>query len=163
VVLAAVLLLPGSGKQALAAACSPASLISSINQANSNPDLTEIFPPAGCVYTFTAADNLVDGPNALPDITTPVVIEGAGAIIERSSAEGVPPFRLFHVSSTGSLTLRDVWLRNGLTLGGDGGPGGGGGGAGLGGAVFNNGGTLTLERSTSAATLRGAGTAADPS
>lgn len=86
------------------------------------------------------------GPNGLPAVTTPIVVEGNGATIERSQT--APFLRFFYVSDTGDLTLRRLTLANGYVKGGDGGyGGGGGGGAGLGGAIFNRG-ALRLENST---------------
>lgn len=114
-------------------------------------------------YTISSPNNYWYGPTGLPPITSDIVIEGNGAIIERSSAGGTPNFRLFFVMgpfhtggtgkvavSAGDLTLRNLSLRNGLARGGNGGRGGingpgdnrggcGGGGLGAGGAVFNQG------------------------
>ncbi|MCB1035859.1 MAG: hypothetical protein KDD47_18710, partial [Acidobacteria bacterium] len=66
--------------------------------------------------SLLSVDNLTDGPNGLPSITSEILIEGGGAVIERSSTLAcpqTPTFRLFHVASTGDLTLRDVILRSG--------------------------------------------------
>lgn len=112
-------------------------------------------------YTISSPNNYWYGPTGLPPITSDIVIEGNGAIIERSSAGGTPNFRLFFVMgpfhtggtgkvavSTGNLTLRNLTLRNGLARGGNGGrgltasthaTGSGGGGLGAGGAVFSQG------------------------
>ncbi len=114
-------------------------------------------------YTISSPNNYWYGPTGLPPITSDIVIEGNGAIIERSSAGGTPNFRLFFVMgpfhtggtgkvavSAGNLTLRNLTLRNGLARGGNGGQaqfnssgttagGCGGGGLGAGGAVFNQG------------------------
>lgn len=114
-------------------------------------------------YTISAPGNYWYGPTGLPPITSDIIIEGNGAIIERSTAGGTPNFRLFFVMgpfhtggtgkvavSAGDLTLRNLTLRNGLARGGNGGRGGingpgdnrggcGGGGLGAGGAVFNQG------------------------
>lgn len=72
-----------------------------------------------------------------------------GVTIARPDAADA--FRLFHVTSTGDLTLTNMHLRGGLAQGGAGaglgGGGGGGGAAGLGGAILNEGG-LGLSHST---------------
>jgi len=136
-------------------------LITAINQANEDPAATTIKLLCG-VYTLTQRGdpNNFYGFNGLPAITSNVIIEGNGAIIERSSAPGTPTFRLFAIArqdpmtgaalaTPGSLTLRQVTLRGGLARGGNGGDASdsaGGGGAGLGGAVYNQG-ILNIEQS----------------
>src|SRR5690606_13834942 len=143
------------------ASCDPLWLIRAIDAANASPDPSVIGLEAGCTYTFTEVGPIAAaghrgrfywyGPSALPAIRTPVTIIGNGATIERSSAPGTPPFRLFFVGANprkdrtedfvtpgfGQLTLIDVTLRNGLAKGGSSGVGGGG--AGMGGAIFNQG------------------------
>ena len=90
-------------------------LIDAINEANANGTKNRIRLEAG-TYTLTAVDNDTDGRNGLPSITSPrpMTIQGAGAestIIERDpSALG---FRLFHVATTGVLTLHGLTLRRG--------------------------------------------------
>ena len=119
-------------------------------------------------YTLTAPHNHWYGPTGLPPIYSEIIIEGNGAVIERSSDNDAPPFRLLYVAGNlhamlesdspngdtpgpprhGTLTLRDLTLQGGFARGGDGGdagPGVGGGGAGMGGAIFSQG-TLHLER-----------------
>lgn len=102
-------------------------------------------------YTLRVQDNAEYGSNGLPVIRSSVVVQGQGAVIERD--ESAPRFRLFHVATSGNLTLRQVVLRNGFAQGGHGGNGGsgaghgGGGGAGFGGAVMALG-SLTIEQST---------------
>ncbi|MFI5365338.1 MAG: choice-of-anchor Q domain-containing protein [Candidatus Binatia bacterium] len=69
-------------------------------------------------YTLTDVDNVtVDNgtplPNGLPSVTSDVTINGNGAIIARSSADGTPPFRLLHVAPNGRLTMNGVTLTNG--------------------------------------------------
>ncbi len=103
---------------------------------------------AATTYTLTQPENMSVGPTGLPEITSAITIDGNGAIIERSSAMGMPKFRIFTIlAPAGTLVLKDVTLRNGLALGDNGVNPGGGGSAGLGGAIFNQG-TLTLERVT---------------
>jgi len=82
------------------------------------------------------------GPTALT-VTSPILIEGSGQTIERSFGSGV--LRLFHVTSSGQLTLQNLQLKDGWAQGGDGAGGehGGGGAAGFGGAIYNQG-TLSI-------------------
>jgi hypothetical protein len=95
-------------------------------------------------YTFTAADNYWYGPNALPAISSVIWINGNGATLQRDPTlpqDTNHAFRFFYVSGglsglpSGTLTLTDLTLANGLAKGGDSNAGGGGGG--MGGAIFN--------------------------
>ncbi|MEM9542618.1 MAG: DUF4347 domain-containing protein [Cyanobacteria bacterium P01_E01_bin.42] len=131
-------------------------LIDAITAANNGGDSTINLASNG-TYEFTNWDfhtplenpNLNRGRGALPRIDKPVVINGNNSIIRRNgSAED---FRLFYVdgndSAAGNLTLNNVILENGkatleivggvATQGGD-----------DGGAIFNDGGVVTLENST---------------
>jgi len=114
-------------------------LIAAINAANVNGLANTIRLAAG-TYALLAADNNTDGPNGLPSITSTLRIVGAGAgatsIARPSSA---PFFRLLHVGAGGSLTLTGVTLTGGyadprVNL--------------AGGALFNSGGAVTLQRCT---------------
>ena len=123
-------------------------------------------------YTLTQRNNALYGWTGLPLISSDVTIEGNGAIIERGSDPNTPTFRLFVIAgpddrdtntnlpvTTGSLTLRNLWLRGGLAKGGNGGSGygmdRGGGGMGAGGGIYNRG-TLSLSACTlSTNTARG--------
>lgn len=86
-------------------------LIDAVNCANYFPDSNTIF--IGADITLTAADNVTQGSNGLPVISTPIVIEGQGHVLERD-ANAVDPFRLFFVNASGDLEIRDATLRNGL-------------------------------------------------
>jgi len=95
--------------------CSAAVLIAAINNANATPateDTIDLL--SSCVYELTAVDNFTEGSNGLPSIVSPIVINGNGATILRSYASGTAPFRIFHVSNIGMLTLNDLTLANGL-------------------------------------------------
>jgi hypothetical protein len=108
----------------------------------------------GATYNLATVDNAQFGRNGLPPITSTIVIEGRGAVIQRAGPF-LGEFRFFEISRSGDilasavpageghLTLRQVTLRNGLARGGC----GAGGGAGLGGAMYVRG-TLLLEQST---------------
>ncbi|MCP4358984.1 MAG: DUF11 domain-containing protein [Chloroflexi bacterium] len=135
----------------------PNDLITAITNANADPAADTITLAAGCAYTLTLAAvpnaDSYYGATGLPEIDTPITIDGNGATIVRdaSSAE----FRLFYVGVNGDLTLDSLTLSGGYFRGGagprtedtDGGGGGGGGGAGVGGAIFNQG-NITLTQTT---------------
>ncbi len=99
------------------------SLSEAIVAANADSTHNFIVLDSYTTYTLTAVNNTDTsyGANGLPVITTPVTINGNGAVIERSSAAGTPEFRLFQVSSAGSLTLNRLTLRNGKLTGQNGG------------------------------------------
>jgi hypothetical protein len=115
--------------------------------------------PAGAVLKFDHfwdgdAHNIF-GPTATPLIISNITIEGNGATLQWTGAGNS---RLFAIgplddpnfpSGTGSLTLRNVYIKNFHVKGGDGGNGGGGGGLGAGGAIYvGDGASLTVENST---------------
>jgi chitodextrinase len=121
---------------ALTTPCTTAALIAAISTANSTNGTVTL--TSGCTYTLTAINNTNDaGGVGLPRITRNVTIQGSGATITRSTAAGTPVFRIFDVSSAGSLTLNSVTISNGLANNGQ--QGGGG--------IFNSG-TLTVTGST---------------
>ena len=125
----------------------PAATINTGCVAGSGTDTIEL-PPAG---VFTFADPIDDaanfmGPTVTPIITSPIIIEGRGALLERLEAGRLT--RAFAVGPTGNLDLREVHVKGFSIRGGDGGPGGGGGGMGAGGAIFVQGGTLLVQWST---------------
>ena len=93
-------------------------LIQAINAANCDPANNTIDLQAGITYTLTDINNTVNGFNGLPAILDAatrgkLTINGNGAVIERSSADGTPEFRLFDVESGGDLTLNGVTIHNG--------------------------------------------------
>jgi hypothetical protein len=115
-------------------------LIAAINESNQNSQQNTINLEAG-TYTLRTVDNnivgpegLLEGPNGLPSITGRMTIRQneLGATIERDRA--AQPFRLFHVSSGGSLNLFGLGLRYGRDVSDFGG-----------GAIFNRG-VLRIER-----------------
>lgn len=92
-------------------------MIAAINNANATPateDTIDLAP--GCLYELTAVDNYTEGSNGLPSIVSQIVINGNGATIFRSYAPNTPPFRIFHVSNIGMLTLNDTTVANGLAF-----------------------------------------------
>ncbi len=117
--------------------CATPSLISAIATANGTSGGGTVVLATGCVYTLESANNTTEGGTGLPLITGNVTIQGAGATITRSSATGVPAFRLFDVANGGSLTLNSLTLSNGLANNGQQG----------GGAIFSHG-TLAVTAGT---------------
>jgi hypothetical protein len=135
-------------------------LIAAIHQANAHPTLTTIWLAPG-TYLFSAIDNDTDGPNALPSIVTPIRIRSDDAALARDP--GAAPFRLIHVGVGGNLRLTGISIADGevpLRVNGGGifnrgtltlidclldGNSSSGGAAG---AMYNEGGTVTLWRTT---------------
>lgn len=102
-----------------------------------------VSPSTDTIITLTVVDNGTGSEtNGLPAITTNITINGSGAIIERSTVRETPLFRIFQISTGGTLTLNNVTIRNGHTPDGTASrPGGYGGGIG-------NSGTLNITNST---------------
>ncbi len=140
---AAVLVVAALGSAAVATPalaatvpCTASDLISAISTANGSGGTVTL--TSGCVYTLTAVNNTTDGGGVgLPVISGNVTVQGNGATITRSTASGTPVFRIFDVSSSGSLTLSSLTVSNGLANNGQ--QGGGG--------IFSHG-TLTISGST---------------
>jgi hypothetical protein len=127
--------LPGSlnpGQAATFTAGSVAQLIDAINTANQNGEPDFISLSAGHTYTLTGIHNAVNGSNGLPTIAdhNRLTIIGNGAVIERSSANGIPEFRLLNVAAGASLALQNLTLQRGRTRGD---------GVQYGGAIYNAG------------------------
>ena len=130
--------------------CNVPDLIDAINKANFNPAHSTLDLAEGCTYTLTAVDNTATstfggstfeyGDNGLPQIATPITINGNNATIIRDS--GAPHFRIFYIIETGSLTINDLTLDNGFADGSY--PGGGSAFPGSGGAIYNDGSTLEI-------------------
>lgn len=83
----------------------------------------------------TYALTTINDTAGLPIITSDIVINGNEATIERSSAEGTPEFRIFHVGGTANLTLNNLIIRGGNSADG------------CGGAILNIDGVLTINNS----------------
>ncbi|MEO8609209.1 MAG: choice-of-anchor Q domain-containing protein [Chloroflexota bacterium] len=107
-------------------------LIEAITASNMQSGANTIILGSGETYTLSVVNNNIDGPNALPDVTSAITINGNGATITRDSTGETPHFRLFHVSSSVTLDLANMYITNGYVDG-----------ANRGGAIFNKG-TLTL-------------------
>jgi hypothetical protein len=95
--------------------------------------------PAGSTHILTSANNRTYGATGLPVISSAITIEGKGSTIAR--ATHAPAFRLFAVSRTGELTLKETTVSGGVVRTGSP-PFNNGGG------MANFGGTLTVLNST---------------
>ena len=102
--------------------CNVPALVAAINNANANAAPSTLDLDPGCTYLLTAVDNTATssfggstfeyGDNGLPQITTPITINGNDSTIIR--AGGAPNFRIFFITDTGSLTINDLTLQNGI-------------------------------------------------
>jgi len=112
-----------------------AGLINAINTANSNGEDDTINLAANGVYTLTVVNNTIQGPNGLPVIAEDrrLTINGNGATIARSTANGTPEFRIINISifRSAEVRLNRLIIRKGKANGG--------------GGIRNTGGTLTIE------------------
>jgi hypothetical protein len=90
--------------------------VNAINTANSNNETDTINlnadNQANCVYLLTEVNNTTNGANGLPAITTPIIINGNHSAIRRQ--DGSDDFRIVYVTSTGSLTLKQLSIENGI-------------------------------------------------
>ncbi|MGN6367597.1 MAG: autotransporter-associated beta strand repeat-containing protein [Phycisphaerae bacterium] len=97
--------------------------------------------------TISLANNLgtINLTAPLPDITTALTINGGAG----NTISGQNQFRIFFINAPmfTPVSITNLTLANGYAHGGNGGSGGGGGGggAGLGGAIYLNGGALSLQ------------------
>jgi hypothetical protein len=110
--------------------------INAANQAGGSNTIT-LTAPKTSPYVLSSADNAMDGATGLPVIAANdnLTLVGNGDTIARSTAAGMPAFRLLDVAGAASLTLQNLTLQGGLAFG-----------AGIsaeGGAVYNQG-TLDL-------------------
>ncbi len=89
-------------------------LIDAINTANSNGE-DDTINLESSTYTLTDVNNINNGPNGLPVITSTIHINGAesaSTAIERPSPSH-NDFRIFNVTSTGKLVLDNITVSNG--------------------------------------------------
>ncbi|HMQ05498.1 MAG TPA: choice-of-anchor Q domain-containing protein [Pyrinomonadaceae bacterium] len=91
-----------------------AGLIAAVNAANSSPGPDVINLVSGSTYTLNAPAGTdgFRGAFGLPSITSQIIVNGNGAVIERSTTEGTPDFRVIDIFS-GDLTLNQVTVRGG--------------------------------------------------
>ena len=77
-----------------------------------------------CTYTLVKVDNPTDGGNGLPVLRQPITIAGGlGTAIARSSASGVPTFRILEVAEGTTAGISGIAITGGR-LSGDGSQGG---------------------------------------
>ena len=130
--------------------CNVGDLIDAIDNANADAVLDTLDLDPDCVYMLTAVNTTVTstsdgstfeyGDVGLPPITTPITINGHNATISR--ANEAPNFRIFHILHTGNLTLNDLRIANGFaSRPGSAFPSSGG-------AIYNDGALLTVNRSS---------------
>lgn len=112
---------------------SVADLIADINLANQAGGSNSITLVAGATFQLNSVNNTTDGATGLPVIAANnnLTIVGNGDVIQRSTSNGTPAFRLFDVAAGGSLTMANLTLQGGLAFGS--------GVAAEGGAVLNQG------------------------
>ena len=120
-------------------ACDVGDLIDAINDANANSDTTRLILEPNCTYPINNVDNTSGGagPNAFPQITTIIKIKGNNATLTKQKAAGN---RFFFITHSGNLLLEDITLENGYPFPGDN-PNN------RGGAIYNDGGAVRVERS----------------
>jgi hypothetical protein len=107
-----------------------AGLIAAINTANGGGGGTINLAP-GCPYMLSSLYSPVHGGNGLPMVVTPITVNGFGATIARVS---VANFRIFEVDGPGgSLTVQGLTITGGASA--------------MGGGIFNDEGTVTLNHS----------------
>ncbi len=114
-------------------------LIAAVNAANATVDADVINLAPGGSYTLTTVGEFdsFTGDTGLPYVRSPLTINGNGATIQRSSASGIPDFRVIYA------LLSDLTLDRVTITGGKGGASQrGGGGVGI------IGGTLIIKNST---------------
>jgi len=106
---------PVAGIQAanLDVGCDVAELIAAIHEANDTAGSATLDLAPGCTYTLTTVDHESDGPNGLPSITASVAVNGNGAILERSRADGTPAFRILRIAETAEVTIHQLTVRYG--------------------------------------------------
>ncbi|MDD2724409.1 MAG: right-handed parallel beta-helix repeat-containing protein [Methylovulum sp.] len=100
-------------------------LANAINNANTDSDTDGVGGcPAGSsadilrlkanqTYTLNTVNNLNQGPNGLPSITSKITVNGNGAVIKRSNAADTPSFRLFRIGNNGNLILNNLTVSGG--------------------------------------------------
>jgi hypothetical protein len=125
-------------------------LIADIDAANAAGGGNTITLAKKTTFTLTQVNNTTDGATGLPAITPGdnLTIVGNSNTIQRSTASGIPAFRLFDVASGASLSLQNLTMQNGYASGL--------GVSGSGGAIYSNG-SLALSGVTVTGNVAGAG------
>lgn len=120
-----------------------------IFDANATPfdaDIIEFASALAGTVNLGVADSQAEGGSALL-VSSPITIRGNANGITIARDAGAPEMRVFHVTTTGELTLETVMLTGGLTRGTNGATPGQSGGGASGGGILNDG-TLTIVGST---------------
>ncbi|MCG2692177.1 hypothetical protein L6272_05110 [Microgenomates group bacterium] len=89
------------------------SLISAINEANSNNEADVINIATNSSYLLSKTDNLIYSNTGLPVIKSDIIINGNGAKIYRENSS--EKFRIFAIQSLGKLTLNDITISGGFS------------------------------------------------
>jgi hypothetical protein len=110
----------------------PAGLVAAINTANGSGGGAINLAP-GCRYTFTGAVGGTE--DALPPVTSSIVVRGQGSRVVRSQAQGTPAFRILEIAGGGNLTLDNLIISGGSAQADE----SSGGNEGNGGGILNNG------------------------
>ncbi len=114
----------------------PAGFVAAINTANGSGGGAINLAP-GCRYTFTGA--VAGTEDALPPVTSSIIVRGQGSRVVRSQGQGTPAFRIFEIADGGNLTLDNLIISGGSAEADE----SSGGNQGNGGGILNNG-TATL-------------------
>ena len=119
----------------------------SLASQNNEPDTITFAPSlANGTITLTQTQNYLPAAPEMPLVGTGLIINRDTITIDGANASGLAisgnnQYRIFGITGTGNLTLRNITLEDGYVRGGDGGrgnmfAGSGGGGLGAGGAIF---------------------------
>ena len=119
-----------------------------MNECVSGSGIDTINLATNATYNITDVADYTNGQNGLPAITSNMTIKANGSIVRRDPAfscglNGVATateFRIFYLTNTADLTLNKMALQSGCSDGAH--PNGSGG------ALYNNGGKLTLDNSS---------------
>ena len=100
-----------------------AALKNAITTANGTPEVDTIELAANATYILTVIDNgTEDEANGLPVISEPLILNGNGATLMRSTAGGTAEFRILEIDTSRSpTTLNNVTIANGRSMGDGGG------------------------------------------
>jgi len=94
--------------------CTVGAAITAANE-RPGPDTIELAEKGMFTLNQPVLKDVAEGDSGLPAITGEVVLHGHGATLERSVANLSPPFRVFWVAASGSLTIDNLVIRGGAT------------------------------------------------
>jgi CSLREA domain-containing protein len=110
--------------------CSLREALVSANTDGADPNSDACAPGSGTDTIVLPAGTYARTEAGVLEVTSPLSIDPTGVVV----IDGAESFPLFSVSATGSLTMADLTVRRGRSAGG--------------GGLYNDGGTVTLERVT---------------